>query len=168
MKVLLDIKFWLFHVNNWCVSQNSIKFILLTYLSGSFSEVKWSKVNNSWYKVCHFWHTSYRFDKMILIWVCIVASPFELIWVFSIPNYFFFIFVKNKWNSFTYWYDYLNGTCIATAVYLYSYCCFQLPNLLFYGPPGTGKTSTILAVSRQLFGEQFRQRWERWIKPMMM
>ena len=28
----------------------------------------------------------------------------------------------------------------------------DLPNLLFYGPPGTGKTSTILAISRQLFG----------------
>ena len=24
--------------------------------------------------------------------------------------------------------------------------------MLFYGPPGTGKTSTILALSRQLFG----------------
>lgn len=28
----------------------------------------------------------------------------------------------------------------------------QLPHMLFYGPPGTGKTSTILALSRQLFG----------------
>lgn len=28
----------------------------------------------------------------------------------------------------------------------------QMPHLLFYGPPGTGKTSTILAVSRELFG----------------
>lgn len=28
----------------------------------------------------------------------------------------------------------------------------ELPNLLFYGPPGTGKTSTILAISRQLYG----------------
>eukprot|EP00117_Sycon_ciliatum_P025545 scpid15438/ scgid21179/ Replication factor C subunit 4; Activator 1 subunit 4 len=28
----------------------------------------------------------------------------------------------------------------------------DLPNLLFYGPPGTGKTSTILALARQLFG----------------
>ncbi|XP_071949682.1 replication factor C subunit 4-like [Antedon mediterranea] len=27
----------------------------------------------------------------------------------------------------------------------------DLPNLLFYGPPGTGKTSTILAISRELF-----------------
>lgn len=35
----------------------------------------------------------------------------------------------------------------------------DLPNLLFYGPPGTGKTSTILAVSRDLFGpEMFRER----------
>nr|XP_002129985.1 replication factor C subunit 4-like [Ciona intestinalis] len=30
----------------------------------------------------------------------------------------------------------------------------DLPNLLFYGPPGTGKTSTILALSRELFGFQ--------------
>eukprot|EP00730_Choanoeca_flexa_P012462 TRINITY_DN4298_c0_g1_i1.p1 TRINITY_DN4298_c0_g1~~TRINITY_DN4298_c0_g1_i1.p1 ORF type:complete len:357 (+),score=76.31 TRINITY_DN4298_c0_g1_i1:31-1071(+) len=28
----------------------------------------------------------------------------------------------------------------------------DMPHLLFYGPPGTGKTSTILAVSRELFG----------------
>lgn len=35
---------------------------------------------------------------------------------------------------------------------------FDLPNLLFYGPPGTGKTSTILAVCRDIFGPDFRQR----------
>lgn len=29
----------------------------------------------------------------------------------------------------------------------------DLPHLLFHGPPGTGKTSTILALSRTLFGE---------------
>ncbi|SJL00239.1 related to Replication factor C subunit 2 [Armillaria ostoyae] len=35
----------------------------------------------------------------------------------------------------------------------------NLPHMLFYGPPGTGKTSTILALSRQLFGpENFRNR----------
>ncbi|KAJ7752022.1 P-loop containing nucleoside triphosphate hydrolase protein [Mycena metata] len=35
----------------------------------------------------------------------------------------------------------------------------QLPHMLFYGPPGTGKTSTILALSRQLFGpDNFRNR----------
>ncbi|KAK4290655.1 hypothetical protein Pmani_036454 [Petrolisthes manimaculis] len=34
----------------------------------------------------------------------------------------------------------------------------DLPNLLFYGPPGTGKTSTILAATRQLFGDIFKQR----------
>ncbi|XP_071520493.1 replication factor C subunit 4 [Panulirus ornatus] len=34
----------------------------------------------------------------------------------------------------------------------------DFPNLLFYGPPGTGKTSTILAASRQLFGDLFHQR----------
>ncbi|KAF9227861.1 P-loop containing nucleoside triphosphate hydrolase protein [Gyrodon lividus] len=35
----------------------------------------------------------------------------------------------------------------------------NLPHMLFYGPPGTGKTSTILALSRQLFGPDiFRER----------
>uniref|UniRef100_A0A6A7FVZ4 Replication factor C subunit 2 n=2 Tax=Hirondellea gigas TaxID=1518452 RepID=A0A6A7FVZ4_9CRUS len=35
----------------------------------------------------------------------------------------------------------------------------DLPNLLFYGPPGTGKTSTILAMARELYGnELFHQR----------
>ncbi|KAF8844909.1 P-loop containing nucleoside triphosphate hydrolase protein [Paxillus ammoniavirescens] len=35
----------------------------------------------------------------------------------------------------------------------------NLPHMLFYGPPGTGKTSTILALSRQLFGpDNFRER----------
>ncbi|KAI0041547.1 P-loop containing nucleoside triphosphate hydrolase protein [Auriscalpium vulgare] len=35
----------------------------------------------------------------------------------------------------------------------------NLPHMLFYGPPGTGKTSTILALSRQLFGpDNFRTR----------
>jgi DNA polymerase III delta prime subunit len=29
--------------------------------------------------------------------------------------------------------------------------------MLFYGPPGTGKTSTILALSRQLFGYAFAE-----------
>lgn len=31
----------------------------------------------------------------------------------------------------------------------------RLPHLLLYGPPGTGKTSTILAVARKLYGNQF-------------
>ncbi|KAJ3217132.1 WD repeat-containing protein 35 [Dinochytrium kinnereticum] len=30
----------------------------------------------------------------------------------------------------------------------------NLPHLLFYGPPGTGKTSTILALSRELYGPE--------------
>ncbi|KFM59168.1 Replication factor C subunit 4, partial [Stegodyphus mimosarum] len=34
----------------------------------------------------------------------------------------------------------------------------DLPNLLFYGPPGTGKTSTILALSREIFGDMFHSR----------
>ncbi|KAF8892572.1 replication factor C [Infundibulicybe gibba] len=35
----------------------------------------------------------------------------------------------------------------------------NLPHMLFYGPPGTGKTSTILALSRQLFGpDNFKTR----------
>ncbi|XP_015907258.1 replication factor C subunit 4 isoform X2 [Parasteatoda tepidariorum] len=34
----------------------------------------------------------------------------------------------------------------------------DLPNLLFYGPPGTGKTSTILALSREIFGDMFKTR----------
>ena len=31
-----------------------------------------------------------------------------------------------------------------------------LPHFLFYGPPGTGKTSLILAVARELYGENYR------------
>ncbi|XP_073109987.1 replication factor C subunit 3-like isoform X2 [Elaeis guineensis] len=31
----------------------------------------------------------------------------------------------------------------------------RLPHLLLYGPPGSGKTSTILAVARKLYGEQY-------------
>jgi replication factor C subunit 2/4 len=34
----------------------------------------------------------------------------------------------------------------------------DLPNLLFYGPPGTGKTSTILAASKELFGDMMKDR----------
>ncbi|CCM02542.1 uncharacterized protein FIBRA_04644 [Fibroporia radiculosa] len=33
----------------------------------------------------------------------------------------------------------------------------QLPHLLFYGPPGTGKTSTILAVARRIYGNDYRK-----------
>ena len=34
----------------------------------------------------------------------------------------------------------------------------SLPHLLFHGPPGTGKTSAILAIARELFGPEFRNR----------
>ena len=34
----------------------------------------------------------------------------------------------------------------------------DIPNFLFYGPPGTGKTSTILALTRQMFGKEFSNR----------
>lgn len=33
----------------------------------------------------------------------------------------------------------------------------RLPHLLFYGPPGTGKTSMILAMARQMYGDEYRQ-----------
>lgn len=34
----------------------------------------------------------------------------------------------------------------------------NLPNLLLYGPPGTGKTSTIIALSKQIFGSHYSSR----------
>ncbi|XP_063683265.1 replication factor C subunit 4-like [Bolinopsis microptera] len=34
----------------------------------------------------------------------------------------------------------------------------DIPNFLFYGPPGTGKTSTILALTRQMFGVEYKNR----------
>ena len=33
----------------------------------------------------------------------------------------------------------------------------QLPHLLFYGPPGSGKTSMILALARDMYGENYRR-----------
>lgn len=33
----------------------------------------------------------------------------------------------------------------------------RLPHLLFYGPPGTGKTSTILAVARRIYGNNYKK-----------
>ena len=35
---------------------------------------------------------------------------------------------------------------------------FNIPHLLFHGPPGTGKTSTILAICRQLYGDDFKKK----------
>lgn len=32
----------------------------------------------------------------------------------------------------------------------------RIPHMLFYGPPGTGKTSTIIALSREYYGDSFK------------
>lgn len=34
----------------------------------------------------------------------------------------------------------------------------NIPNLLLYGPPGTGKTSTIIALAKQIFKKEFKNR----------
>lgn len=34
----------------------------------------------------------------------------------------------------------------------------QMPHLLLYGPPGTGKTSILLALARELYGENFMRK----------
>jgi replication factor C subunit 2/4 len=34
----------------------------------------------------------------------------------------------------------------------------NIPHLLFFGPSGTGKTSTIIAMAKELFGDQWRNR----------
>ena len=33
--------------------------------------------------------------------------------------------------------------------------CKKMPHLLFYGPPGTGKTSCMIAIARELYGENY-------------
>ena len=33
----------------------------------------------------------------------------------------------------------------------------KMPHLLFYGPPGTGKTSTVLAIAKQMYGQNLSQ-----------
>ncbi|CAG2123270.1 unnamed protein product, partial [Medioppia subpectinata] len=42
--------------------------------------------------------------------------------------------------------------------YLTNDCFNELPNLLLFGPPGTGKTSTIIALAKQLFQTQYKNR----------
>jgi len=32
----------------------------------------------------------------------------------------------------------------------------KLPHLLFHGPPGTGKTSSIIAISKRMFGTNYK------------
>ena len=32
-----------------------------------------------------------------------------------------------------------------------------MPHMLLYGPPGTGKTSIILALAKEVFGENYYQ-----------
>ena len=34
----------------------------------------------------------------------------------------------------------------------------KMQHLLFYGPPGTGKTSTIIALAKELFGNNYKER----------
>lgn len=35
---------------------------------------------------------------------------------------------------------------------------YNMPHLLFHGPPGTGKTSTILAICKQLYGDDYHKK----------
>ena len=40
----------------------------------------------------------------------------------------------------------------------YSLLTKNIPHLIFYGPSGSGKTSTILALSKELFGDNYKDR----------
>ena len=53
---------------------------------------------------------------------------------------------------------YQNQIVSMLSKYLSETCFNQLPNLLFYGPPGTGKTSTIIALAKQLFQKEYKNR----------
>ena len=53
---------------------------------------------------------------------------------------------------------YQNQIISMLSKYLKDSACNQLPNLLFYGPPGTGKTSTIIALAKQLFQKEYKNR----------
>ena len=53
---------------------------------------------------------------------------------------------------------YQNQIVSMLSKYLKDSTSNELPNLLFYGPPGTGKTSTIIALAKQLFGKEYKNR----------
>ena len=53
---------------------------------------------------------------------------------------------------------YQNQIISMLSKYLKESTSNELPNLLFYGPPGTGKTSTIIALAKQLFQKEYKNR----------
>ena len=36
--------------------------------------------------------------------------------------------------------------------------CQNMPHMIFYGPSGSGKTSTIHALAREIFGDEWKNR----------